>query len=204
MDYKNFALKYVGTLERTKQHKEIINYYNAHVNGYNLTYKDPWCAAFVSFVWLNCNAKNPPLECSCTRMYKLASSNKQFHKSNPKVNDAILYDWGNDGSINHVGIVSAMSKSKLSVIEGNYRDAVRIREIATTNKQIFGYITVLQNIDIIATESTIIPDTLVQEIIKGKYGNGNVRRDVITKMGYDYKAVQSAVNAKLKNKSQTL
>ena len=41
-------------------------------------------------------------------------------------------------------------------------------------------------------------DEIAQEVIEGKWGNGQDRKNRLTAAGYDYKAVQEAVNAKLK------
>ena len=41
--------------------------------------------------------------------------------------DIIFFDWENDGSINHVGIVESMSKGTAYTIEGNSGNAVRKR-----------------------------------------------------------------------------
>jgi hypothetical protein len=40
-------------------------------------------------------------------------------------------------------------------------------------------------------------DQLAQEVIGGKWGNGDDRRKRLTAAGYDYAAVQAAVNRKL-------
>ena len=41
---------------------------------------------------------------------------------------------------------------------------------------------------------------LVDEVLDGKWGNGTERRQRLTKAGYDYDAVQDAVNERLSNK----
>lgn len=41
-------------------------------------------------------------------------------------------------------------------------------------------------------------DDVVDEVIAGKWGSGNDRRQRLTKAGYDYKAVQAEVNKRLK------
>lgn len=43
-------------------------------------------------------------------------------------------------------------------------------------------------------------DTLANEVIQGKWGNGNARKKLLTAAGYNYKEVQALVNAKLKQK----
>ena len=37
-------------------------------------------------------------------------------------------------------------------------------------------------------------EEIAREVIQGKWGNGQARKDAITKAGYDYAAVQSIVN----------
>lgn len=50
-----------------------------------------------------------------------------------------------------------------------------------------------QNVD-----NANIPENLITDIIKGKYGNGNARKAKITALGYDYSVVRSLVNERLK------
>ena len=46
---------------------------------------------------------------------------------------------------------------------------------------------------------TLLPlADIVNEVIAGKWGNGNSRKSKLTKAGYDYRTVQDAVNLKLK------
>lgn len=41
-------------------------------------------------------------------------------------------------------------------------------------------------------------DIVVQEVLDGKWGNGEVRKRKLTDAGYDYKAIQYAINERLK------
>ncbi len=43
-----------------------------------------------------------------------------------------------------------------------------------------------------------VDDDIVSKVIKGQFGNGQARIDALTKLGYNAKDVQAAVNAKLK------
>ena len=43
---------------------------------------------------------------------------------------------------------------------------------------------------------------LVEEVLNGKWGNGDDRKNRLTAAGYDYEAVQNAVNAKLEAKKE--
>lgn len=46
-------------------------------------------------------------------------------------------------------------------------------------------------------------DEVVQEVIKGNWGNGNARREALAAAGYDYAAVQARVNEILTGKAST-
>lgn len=46
-----------------------------------------------------------------------------------------------------------------------------------------------------------VTDSIVNDVIRGNYGNGNARKTALAKAGYDYGEVQAAVNAKLKGNS---
>ena len=46
-----------------------------------------------------------------------------------------------------------------------------------------------------------VTDAIVNDVIRGKYGNGEARKTALANAGYDYSQVQAAVNAKLKGNS---
>lgn len=45
-------------------------------------------------------------------------------------------------------------------------------------------------------------EELVEEVLEGKWGNGNARKKKLTEAGYDYNAVQAAVNKKVEESKQ--
>lgn len=152
--FVNKAISYVGVREGSSQHKGIIDTYNKIVplpSSYKLKYTDAWCAAFVSFVAKECGLLDIiPAECSCNRQIELAKKMGIWVENDsyvPKVGDIVLYDWGdsgigdNKGSSDHVGIVVSVSEGNIKVVEGNYSDAVKCRNIAVNGKFIRGYIT---------------------------------------------------------------
>lgn len=194
MDYKDFSKKYVGTKEGSKRHHYIIDYYNKITplpRNYKVKYTDSWCAVFVSFVLKKCNAKTPPYECSANLMRTKAIHNKQYRRSNPKVNDIIFYCWNDTGVAQHVGIISKVGSSVLTVIEGNKDDLVGIRKINKNCKTILGYATVPQNSN---NKTTSKYTKVANEVIKGKYGNGEKRKKKLKSLGYDPDEVQKEVN----------
>lgn len=198
--FSQFALDFVGVKEGSKQHKQIIDGYNNNCKplprGYRVKYSDSWCATFVSYVLYMCNAINPPLECSCYYMNKLATKNKQVVKT-PKVDDIIIYDWGNNGTLDHVGIIYKIVGNTLYVVEGNKSRQVGTRTIDKSNKEIECFIRVKQENATPETKTTDL-EKIVKDVIKGVYGNGQERNDKLTSMGYDYKEVQKLVNKMLK------
>jgi len=200
MKYKDFALSYVGTREGTKRHKEIIDGYNNGISPlprhYRVTYHDAWCATFVSYVLLKCGAINAPYECSCYYMVEKAKKNKQIVKT-PKVNDLVIYDWGNNGSLDHVGIIYKIVGNNLYVVEGNKSNQVATRVINKDNYQIECFIRVKQKEDTTPAKpskpATDI-DAVARRVINGDYGNYPERKTNLEKEGYDYYTVQKRVN----------
>lgn len=204
--YSEFASKYIGTKQGTKKHKEIVDTYNSISplpRGYKVKYTDSWCATFVSFVLLKCGAINPPFECSCRKMFDKATANKQVVKT-PQIDDIIIYDWKNNGTLDHVGIISNISGDTLTVIEGNKSKLVSVRTISKKSSEIECYIRVKNSSNNTTNNTTTNSpdiDKIVNDVINGKYGNGETRKTNIEKLGLNYKEIQSKVNAKLKEKS---
>ena len=197
MKFKDFALSYVGVRQGTKRHKEIIDGYNNGVKPlpryYRVTYTDAWCATFVSYVMYKCGAINAPYECSCYYMVEKAKKNKQIVKT-PKVNDLVIYDWGNNGSLDHVGIIYKIDGNTLYVVEGNKSNQVGTRTINKNNSEIECFIRVKQKDDNTSANTTTNIDAIAKRVINGDYGNYPERKTNLEKEGYNYNEVQKRVN----------
>lgn len=195
-DYSTIALQYIGVKQGSKAHKNIIDYYNTYctplARGYKVKYTDSWCATFVSVILNKGGAINPPYECSVYYMYKKAQTNKQIVKT-PKINDIIIYDWGANGTYDHVGIIYKIDGNTLYVVEGNKSKQVGTRTINKNSKEIRGFIRV-KNVSNSATNYKSFDDSLVYRVIGGDYGNGDYRKRKLTEEGYNYEEVQKAVN----------
>ena len=148
------ARSYLGVTEGTAKFREIIDKYNAHkplARGYSVRYTDEWCATFVSSVAIQCGyTAIMPTECGCPQMVSLAKGMgiwKEQDSYTPKAGDIILYDWqdsgsgDNQGNPDHIGIVESCSGGKIQVIEGNFNEAVRRRELYVNGRYIRGFIT---------------------------------------------------------------
>lgn len=146
------AKAWIGKKESDGTHKAIVDVYNAHkplAQGYKVKYTDSWCATFVSAVAIKVGCTDIiPTECSCPRQIELFKKLGAWVESDartPEPGDIIYYDWDdngkgdNAGTSDHVGIVEKVANGKITVIEGNYSNAVKRRTLAVNGKFIRGY-----------------------------------------------------------------
>ena len=146
------AQSWLGTKEGSTQHHIIIDTYNGYKplpRGYKVTYKDAWCAAFVSAVAIKAGLTDiMPVECSCTNLITLYQKIGGWVENDaytPAPGDLIIYDWDdngvgdNRGTPDHVGLVEKVSGKTVTVIEGNYSDSVKRRTFQVNGKNIRGY-----------------------------------------------------------------
>lgn len=150
MKINTVAKSYLGVIEGSKRHHAIIDYYNTKIKplpqGYKVKYTDQWCATFVSVCGKEAGCVKFPYECSVPRMWERAKKNKQT-TNKPKKGYLIIYDWYNNGSLDHVGIIQEVNGNMLTVIEGNYSDSVKTRKISKMSDCIHGYIKVSEGSD---------------------------------------------------------
>ena len=204
------AQAWVGRNENNGSHKEIIDIYNAHkplARGYKVKYNDYWCATFVSAVAIKLGCTDIiPTECGCEKMIELFKAKGSWDENDarvPNIGEIIFYDWDdsgkgdNRGYTDHVGIVEKVSNGNITVIEGNYNNAVARRTIAVNAKYIRGY-----GIPRYETEKPLKQPTITlksvtevaKDVINGLYGNGASRKIKLESEGYNYKEVQAEVN----------
>lgn len=131
----------------------------------------------------------------------------------PKPGDIILYNWDdntqpNDGYSDHIGYVESVSGNTITTIEGNKGEAVARRTLNIGNGNIRGY---ARPKYASGNGSTTTPSTsykkpvseIADEVIAGKWGNGDERKNALTAAGYNYSEVQAAVNAKVSGGNST-
>lgn len=146
------AQSWLGCNEYDGSHKKIIDIYNNHkplARGYKVKYTNPWCATFGSSVAIVLGYTDIiPLECGCGEQIELWKKIKRWVEADdhvPGPGEYIYYDWDDDGKGDntgwpeHVGIVVEVVNGIIKVIEGNYNNAVRYREIPVNGKNIRGY-----------------------------------------------------------------
>lgn len=119
----------------------------------------------------------------------------------PLPGDIILYNWDcqvqpNDGYSDHIGYVESVSGQMITVMEGNYNEAVARRQIPVGWGQIRGYARPKYTAGVTGQPAKSIEE-VAGEVIQGKYGNGGERRKKLCDMGYDPDAVQREVNRQL-------
>lgn len=150
---------WVGRKEADGGHKAIVDVYNADLRvnvrqhgtvNYKVTYRDSWCAATASAAYIYAGMDWAfPVECSCPRMITVAKKMGVWVEKDgyvPAPGDAILYDWQDSGSgdnvgtPDHIGIVEKVEGKVITVIEGNYQDSVKRRQIQVDGKCIRGYV----------------------------------------------------------------
>ena len=143
---------WLGWSEANGKFKRIIDIYNDHkplARDYKVKYTDAWCATAVSAAFIKAGLTDIGFtECSCNRMIALYKAKGRWEEKDsyvPKIGDIIMYDWqdngvgDNVGSADHVGLVTAINDTNLTVIEGNKNDAVAYRSININEKYIRGY-----------------------------------------------------------------
>jgi hypothetical protein len=203
------AESWLGYKESDGSHKKIIDVYNSHrplAKGYKVKYTDSWCATFVSAVAIKCGATDIiPTECGCQRMIELCKQKGIWIENENRVptkGELIFYDWqdnakgDNQGWADHVGIVQKVFGNTIYVIEGNCSNSVKISLISVNDKYIRGY--AKPNYDKVTTVNKKSIDELAKEVIRGKWGNGAVRRQKLEAAGYNYREVQNRVNEMLR------
>ena len=202
------AAYYLGAKQGSAQHKAILDIFNqVKPDGWAMTYSAYWCAAFASACAIKAFGisqakKYFPLSANCGTIVSKAKSMGIWTESDayiPDPGDWILYDWDdsgrgdNVGGPDHVGIVEAVTRSKITVIEGNKSKAVGEREVSINGRYIRGF--VVPKYSAMATSEKKKSVAIVaQEVIAGKWGTGSTRKKRLEAAGYDYNAVQKKVN----------
>lgn len=109
-----------------------------------MEYADMWCDAFVDWCFVQAfgveNARGllgGAFDDYTPVSAQLFKDQKSWYTSAPKVGDQIFFQSG--GTINHTGIVYAVSGNKVYTIEGNTSDCVAKREYSLGAVRIVGY-----------------------------------------------------------------
>ena len=111
---------------------------------YGFDSREEWCACFVSWCAEQCGY----LESGVIPKFSLCSdgvdwfqARRQFQDASyvPAAGDIIFFDWENDGTIDHVGIVESVTNGVVNTIEGNSGDICARRSYSMGSDSIYGY-----------------------------------------------------------------
>ena len=117
---------------------------DAYWSWYGFPSRVSWCACFVSW----CAEQSGylaggvlPRFSLCWDGVKWFQDKGQFQDGSyvPASGDIIFFDWGDDGSIDHVGIVENVKKGSVNTIEGNSGDKVKRHSYPIGDGRIYGY-----------------------------------------------------------------
>lgn len=130
----NTIAAWLGSYMGSTGHKEILSIYNNYkplARGYVVKQTDAYCATTVSAAWIKAGiASHTGTECGVEEFTNVAKARGIWVENDayiPKLGDACVYDWQDDGkgdcigNADHIGIVSAVFQSQgyFQVIEGN-------------------------------------------------------------------------------------
>ena len=126
---------------------ETVKGYTRYGAWYGDHYGD-WCAMFVSFClnYSNIPQEAIPYEASCPRWVQALQDPevdlyRPAEEYTPVPGDIIFFDWEEDGSSDHVGIVKETDPKKgtITTVEGNSGNAVAENEYQLDDPAILGY-----------------------------------------------------------------
>ena len=103
-----------------------------------------WCACFVSWCMNNCYS-GCPVTASCSELVDWLRGRRCWYESSvePLPGMLIFFDWEGDGACDHVGIVDCVSDGQVYVVEGNYGDRCARNGYRLSDREIYGYGTVM-------------------------------------------------------------
>lgn len=212
----NVMRGWLGFNESNGRFKEIIDLYNSVKplpRGYAVKYSDEWCDTCVSAAAVKAGCEELiGRECGVEKHIEIFKQKGIWIEDGtitPKLGYVIAYNWDrftqpNDGNADHIGYVESVSGSNITVIEGNKGEAVARRVIPVGWGYIRGYAAPKYD----AAKVTPVPSTaeksveeVAKEVLAGKWGNGEERKNRLKATGYDYAAVQAKVNQLAKGTS---
>lgn len=217
-DVLNVMRSWVGYNEVNKKYLEILNVYNSHkplARGYAIKPSDEWCDACVSAAAIKAGAVDLiGTEVGVEKhvaIFKRKGIWIEDGTITPQPGDVIVFNWDdntqpNDGNSDHIGYVESVSGGKITTLEGNMGEKVGRRTIPVG----YGYIRGFARPKYAASSGGNTPsnpaksiDELAKEVLAGKWGNGNDRKNALANAGYNYSAVQARVNELVKGSSES-
>lgn len=188
-------------IKEIDSHDKVVIEYNKIrplPEGYTLKVSDDWCAAYVSVIMYRAGFKRIS-ECSVPRMLLLAKSSGTWRDKSykPVPGDIVIYDWDEIKDGDHVGIITDIDNiGFITVKEGNKAGAIGVRALPYDDSRVSCFIhpPINKEDSPAAAPEYKTVDEVVDAIIRGDFGNGDKRKDML----YNY--FQGLVNKKLSPK----
>lgn len=167
------AKAWLGYNEADGSHKKIIDIYNSHkpyARGVKMQYDWEWCACTWSALAIELGYTDIiPLEISCSKLIELSKEMGIWQEDDayvPAPGDGVVYDWqdksgkaDNKGAPDHIGVVECVKNGIITVIEGNYSNSVKRRQLEVNGKYIRGFICPKYDAETTATTTTTTTTT---------------------------------------------
>ena len=156
----------------------------------------PWCAVFISWLF-------KPEQGLCKKTASCLEMLEWFEKRNqivkePQAGDIVFFHYStNPRRTNHVGLVVSVHGNVINTIEGNTSinsndNGGKVMQRNRYNNIVAYARPKYQGTLVNVTKKSI--EEITAEVIAGKWGSGNDRRQRLSNAGYDYKEVQKLVN----------
>ena len=196
----DIAKKELGTKEYPPNSNNVKYntwYYGHEVSG--AAY--PWCCVFISWLF-KAEQGLCKKTASCENLLSWFESKGQIVKT-PEAGDIVFFKYSTNGRrTNHVGLVVSANGNVINTIEGNTSNSAKGSQdnggiVAQRNRynNIVAYARPKYQSSPTALPERKTVEEIAAEVIAGKWGYGNDRRQRITNAGYNYDEVRKIVNA---------
>lgn len=199
------AQTYIGVGQGSARHRHLVDTYNQIKplpQGYRASYQDDWCDIFVSALAQEAGLGHlVGAECGVQRHVALFIQKGIWYSRQsgfvPQVGDIIVFDWDGAGFADHIGLVSASDGAHVWTIEGNAAHRqVATRRYSLNDWRIKGYARPCYQASQLSAPNKSTHQ-LIQEVIRGLWGNGAERIQRLKQAGYDPQIIQQGVNQRL-------
>ena len=203
---------WIGYSEANGRYMEILNTYNSHkplARGYAIKPSDEWCDATVSACAIKAGAVDLiGTEVGVEQHVKIFKEKGIWIEDGtitPQAGDIIVFNWNdnvqpNDGWSDHIGYVEYVENGTITTIEGNMNGRVGRRNLRVGHGNIRGFArpryaqSSSKPVQPSKPQAQKDITTIAKEVIAGKWGNGEDRKNRLQSAGYDFNAVQAEVN----------
>lgn len=165
----------------------------------------PNCVGYVYGAWLEMFGKHK-LPATDARTFYGHRVDGYSRSNKPVIGAVACWDGNKYSSHGHIAIVVGIGSDYITVAQSNYGG--KYFEVVTCktngkggyttsggNSNFQGFIYPPDGYAYVSNENKKDNATIALEVIQGKWGNGNDRKENLTKAGYDYNVIQTLVNS---------